>query len=99
MEEINRLNNLRNTFAHRQHVTFDNPQTQESEIYFTNPKFPLDRSKNISAEDLKKEFDSLWPDVINWLYNMGLAKGIPLPSVSKQDALNTPTGTHGEVQV
>jgi len=79
IEELNRLNKIRNIFAHRPWITSENPQTPESEVYFQNPKFPWDRSKNISADDLKREFYSLSPDIINWIYKLCEKKGYKFP--------------------
>jgi hypothetical protein len=93
LEEVHRLNKLRNIFAHSPWITNENPQTQESEVYYQNPKFPWDKSKNILAEDLKKEFNSLAPDVINWLYNLAKKKGYVFPEISKQATENQPPST------
>jgi hypothetical protein len=78
VEELNRLNKIRNVFAHKQHISGDVTQTPESDVYYTNPKFPQDKSKNIPADDYIKEFDQLYPDVMNWLFAMCKKKGILL---------------------
>ena len=84
MEELYRLNKLRNIFAHSTYITNSNPQTPESEVYYQNPKFPWDKTKNILAEDLKKEFNTLAPDIINWLIDLAKRKGYIFPEISKQ---------------
>lgn len=87
IEELGRLNNLRNIFSHRTWLTNENPQVPESEIYYQNPKFPWDRTKNIPAEDLKNEYNSLWPDVIQWLMDLAEKQGYvfppPLPRIGQ----------------
>jgi len=84
LEELNRVNSLRKTFAHRPWITIENPQTPESEIYYQNSKFPRDRNKNILAEDLKKEYYLLTPDIINWLYDLARRKGYNFPILPTQ---------------
>jgi len=84
LEELFRINKLRNIFAHSQYITNDNPSTPESEVYYQNPKFPWDKRKNISAEDLKKEYYSLTPDIISWLYDLAQKKGYIFPQISSQ---------------
>jgi hypothetical protein len=84
MEELYRVNKIRNIFAHSPWFTETNPQDPESEVYYQNSKFPWDKSKNILAEDLKREFNTLSPDIINWLYTLALNKGIALPPAENQ---------------
>ncbi len=79
LEDLNKLNKIRNTFAHRQHISNEIPQTSESEIYYADSQFPWNKAKNISAEDLKIKFYKLAPSVIDWLYALALKKGMPLP--------------------
>jgi hypothetical protein len=76
LEDLDRINSIRNIFAHRQFVTNDSPQTPESEIFFTNPKHPFDAKRNIFAENIKNEFYSLFGPVLDWLYVLAQTKGV-----------------------
>lgn len=83
LSELDRMNSIRNTFAHKQFITNDNPQTPESDVFFPHSRHPFDRARNISAESLKKEFYALFPPVINWLYSLAQTKGVSLPDIKK----------------
>ena len=77
--DLDRLNAIRNIFAHRQFVTDQMPQTDESEIYFIDLRHPFDKSRNIPAEAIKNEYATLAPATLNWLYDLAKKKGNPLP--------------------
>lgn len=87
LEELLELNKIRNKLAHKPVVTKDPVLIDDSEVYFRNPKFPMDSNKFVPVKDVKKQFDSLYPGVLDWLYNLCEKKGVPF---SKAPATPSP---------
>ena len=75
IENLHRLNNLRNVFGHAslRLINEKSPEDENAVFNFNNPKKSND---TLEAQKLFDEFKTLYPIVLEWLIAIGKEKGI-----------------------
>ncbi|MFA6460603.1 MAG: hypothetical protein WCV73_05185 [Patescibacteria group bacterium] len=83
IHNLRKLCLIRNIFAHQMETIKEKPWI-DSEPYFKNPKYPQQKNKEFSAQELYDEFMQKYPLVVKILFDYLTASGVTLSNMPDQ---------------